>query len=263
MIMKSCKASGSNNCNHCKAGPLFIQTNPAYRMVQHLFKDHHYFLFTYSFINVCIYNSTPKLATENLPVETNKAGSVKKRTLPNMGATGIVHFVRFETTLDAEAFIKRWEDYNWSAGSDRNITLQQSEKNGVFRYIAQHWCTADGLNFMFTKTARSPRMRRAEIRATLIGGYSVWLGEAKKNVPAGETKFFVFLTSPPIDLNVYKRLTVPVKLNIYTAYYESCQYSCILEYFVRDEYVMELQDQLKQFETAETGMYKECAMQAV
>ena len=49
-----------------------------------------------------------------------------------------VQFVCFETTLDREQFIKRWEQYNHSLNSNVDVTLQQSEENGTFKYIAQH-----------------------------------------------------------------------------------------------------------------------------
>jgi len=171
-----------------------------------------------------------------------------------MKGNTIVHFVRFETRLNTEEFIKRWEDYSWSVNSDRDITLQQSEKNGEFKYIAQHRCTTGGLNFMFTKAARSPRIRRIEIRANLIGGYSILQEEQKNNIHTTESKILVFLMSASVDLNVYKRLPVHNKLNIFEAYYENCQYSYILEFFVKNKDVTELLEQLKQYDAAEVNV---------
>jgi len=180
-----------------------------------------------------------------------------------MKANNIVHFVSFETALDREQFIKRWEDYNWSVNVDRDITLLQSEKKGMFRYIAQHRCAAGGLSFMFTKAAKSPRLRRVEIKTNLLGGYSILQEEQKNNTHTNDSKIFVFVVSSMVDLNVYKRLSGQCKLNIYEAYYENCQYSYILEFFVRNKDVTELLEQLQQYDAAEIGMYKECIMQAV
>ena len=78
-----------------------------------------------------------------------------------------------------------------------------------------------------------------------------------------ESKVFAFLTSSKADLNMYKQLSAHGKLNIYEAYYENCQYAYILEYFVKNKYVAELLEQLKQYDVPEIGIYKECALQAV
>jgi hypothetical protein len=57
-------------------------------------------------------------------------------------------------------------------------------------------------------------------------------------------------------------LTLDRKLNIYEAYYENCQYACILEFFVKNSAVDELREQLKQITGAEIGTYTECVLQA-
>ena len=44
----------------------------------------------------------------------------------------LVHFVCFETALDKERFVNRWEDYSRPVNSDLDVTLQQSEKDGMF-----------------------------------------------------------------------------------------------------------------------------------
>lgn len=180
-----------------------------------------------------------------------------------MRSDKIVQFVCFETTLKSEQFIPKWEDYTSSDNSNSDVTLQQSEKNSGFKYIAQHRCTPGGFQFVFTKGKKSSRIPEVGIREKQAGGYSVLQTERKDDAHADESKIFVFLISPQTDLNVYKKLPVPAKCNIYEAYYENCQYAYILEYYVKNKLSAELLEQLKQFDAAEIGVYKKCVLQAV
>jgi hypothetical protein len=175
----------------------------------------------------------------------------------------IVHFVCFETTLDTEQFIKRWEEYSRSVNSDLDVTLQKSEKDGTFTYVAQHRCDAGELQFFFTKTARSSRIRRVEIKTNQAGGYSILQAERMNNAGADESKVFAFLIYPQANLNIYRQLHAHSKLNIYEAYYENCKYAYILEFIVKNKYAAELMEQLKRYNVAEIGIYKECILQVV
>jgi hypothetical protein len=174
----------------------------------------------------------------------------------------IVQFVCFETKIDTEKFIMEWEQYTRSVNSNEDVTLQQSEGNGVFRYIAQHRSETGEFQFIFTKARRSSRTPEVEIRAKQAGGYSVLQIEKMNEAHADESKVFVFLSDPQADLNLYRQLSSHGKLNIYEAYYENCRYAYILEFFVKNKYVSELLEQLKQYQTVEIGIYKECMLQA-
>ena len=173
----------------------------------------------------------------------------------------IAQFVCFDTTLGTEQFIKRWEQYSRSVNSDLDVTLQKSDKNGGFRYLAQHRCAPGELQFVFTKEGRSSRTPQIEIKVKQAGGYTILQAERMNDTHTDESKVFVFVGNSQSDLNVYRQLSAHSKLNIYEAYYENCQYAYILEYFVKNKYVAELMEQLKQHDAAEIGMYKECALQ--
>ena len=175
----------------------------------------------------------------------------------------VVHFVCFDTTLDTTAFMKRWEGYKRSLNSDADVTLQQSRKKNTFRYIAQHRCAPGDLQFTFIKAARSSRIAQTIITDQQAGGYSILQKERKGDAHSNESKVFVFINSPKADLDVYRNLSAHGKLNIYSAYYENCKHAYIMEYFTPDKYVPELVEQLNRFESVETGVYKECALQAV
>ena len=180
-----------------------------------------------------------------------------------MSTEKIVQFVCFETTLNSDLFIPKWEDYTRSDNSNTAVTLQKSEKNNSFKYIAQHWCSASGFQFVFTKGKKTSRIPEVGIREKQAGGYAVKQLERKDDAHADESKIFVFITNPQTDLNSFKKMPVSAKLNIYEAYYENCQFAYILEYFVKNKFSAELHEQLKQQEAAEIGVYKECVLQAV
>jgi hypothetical protein len=172
-----------------------------------------------------------------------------------------VQFVCFETVLDTEQFIIQWEHFTRSANSDTDVTLQQSEKNGVFKYIAQHRYTAGEFQFVFTKATRSSRTPEVEIKAKQAGGYSIVQFERSTDARADENKVFAFIINPQTDLSPYKKLSPLAKLNIYEAYYENCQYAYILEYYVKTKNAEQLMEQLKSQDPAEVRVYKECALQ--
>ncbi len=175
-----------------------------------------------------------------------------------MTADKKVQFVCFETTLDKEPFIKRWEQFNTSLNSNVDVTLQQSKNNGVFRYIAQHRFISGELKFVFSKEARTSRIAQAQIKTTQAGGYSILQGERLSDANANESKVFVFVTDPRVDLDVFKIISPASKLNIYEAYYENCRYAYILEYFVKTKDAEGLIQQLKLHDVSEVGIYQEC-----
>ena len=138
-----------------------------------------------------------------------------------MRANKIVQFVYFETILPFEQFITQWEQFNRSVNSDLDVTLQQSAKNGMFRYIAQHRYAAGEFQFVFTKAGRSSRTPEVEIKAKQAGGYSILQAEKMEDAAADESKVFVFVIRPQAELTAYKQLQAHSKLNIYEAYYEN------------------------------------------
>ena len=177
-----------------------------------------------------------------------------------MSKDGKVQFVCFETTLDKELFVKRWEKFNRSPNSNDHVVLQQSEKNGLFKYIAQHRFESGELQFVFSSEGRTSRIAQARISTKHAGGYSILQAQRLKSTIANERKVFVFITNPKANLDVFKKLSTPGQLNIYEAYYENCRYAYILEYFVKAKDAVLLIEQLTISDIAEAGIYKECAL---
>jgi len=184
-----------------------------------------------------------------------------KSYLSQMSNLNIVQFVCFETTLENDEFIKRWEEYHRSDNSDVDVVLQQCDEKKMYKYVAQHKGTEGELRFVFSKGANSSRIRRAAINAKQAGGYLVLQSERTNETRADESKIFVFLTSSQANLNDYRQILINIKLNIYEAYYENCCYAYILEFFVKNKYIYELREQLMKLNPCEIGIYKECMLQ--
>jgi len=171
-----------------------------------------------------------------------------------------VQFVFFETTLDKEPFIKRWEQYRRSDNSDVDVTVQQSEKDGLFSYIAQHRFETEEIQFVFAKESKSSRLAQERIKSTYAGGYLTIQSERLQDAGSNDRKVFVCLPDASSDLAAYKRLALPGSLNIYQAYYENCKFAYILEFFSGTKTVAHLRDELRLLHAAEIGIFKECKL---
>ena len=170
-----------------------------------------------------------------------------------------VQFVCFETTLDKEQFSKRWEQFRHSLNSNKDVTLHQNETEGRFNYVAQHRFTSGELEFKFSNEGRNSRIVQVPIKSILAGGYSILQANRLHNAAGNERKIIIFLSDPRADLKIYKQLFVAGNLNIYEAYYENCRYSYILEYYIKAKDSLAMLDQLKQYDIADIGIFKEYA----
>ena len=174
----------------------------------------------------------------------------------------ILQFVRFETKLDREPFIRQWELFNRSKDCDLDVNLQQYQKTDAFIYIAQHRCRTIEQPFAFTRAKKPSLTPEPEIKTKCAGGYSMLQAERINELHANEIKVFAFLTNPRADLDMYRKLSSKAKLNIYEAYFENCVYAYILEFFIPTQFAPSLQESLKQLGANETGMYTPCDLKA-
>lgn len=174
----------------------------------------------------------------------------------------IVQFVCFETTVDTDEFKVQWEQYSKLVSNDQEVTLQQEvERKNIFRYVSQHRCLANDFQFIFKKGRRSAHSPEVEMKVKEAGGYSALQVECNHETEMNESKIFVFISATDINLRVYRDLLAYQYLNIYQAYYESCAFTYILEYFVKDIQAAHLMEQLiVHNRPSEMGMYKECSV---
>jgi len=182
-----------------------------------------------------------------------------------METENIVQFVWFETAGNNFEFMSQWDEYSREMKKVQAIELQQeigSKKNA--RYLSQHSCFKDDFKFVFKKDRRSAHFPEVEMKIRQLGGYITSQIQCKHDSKEDESKIFVFINGIEANVDLFKQFSHYRFLNIYEAYFESSNYNYILEFFVENSHTEEFMEQLKmQSRHFESGMYKECVMEAV
>ena len=97
-----------------------------------------------------------------------------------------------------------------------------------------------------------------------LGGYTPEQIQCHHESGADESKIFVFVTNPETNLDECLHFSHYHYVNIYKAYFESCQYAFILEFYVANIHTEEFMEQMKaKNRHFELGLYKECMLQDV
>ena len=73
-----------------------------------------------------------------------------------------------------------------------------------------------------------------------------------------DVKVMAFISHNETDINFYSQVSLYRHLNIYQAYYESCTYGHILEFFTPETDAHELVEQLKTRAGIDVALYREC-----
>ncbi len=172
----------------------------------------------------------------------------------------IVQFVCFETNLEFDKFIVNWEHYakKFESKEVKTNLLEQVNSKSKFRYVSQHMAPQDELQFTFMKEKRSVILPESKIKVIQAGGYKPMQIQSSHHQDPEATKVLLFLAKSIYDIDQFKSLDC-LALNIYEAYFESCNYSYILEFFVNETSGEPLMQELKTLlHNPEIGMYKEC-----
>ena len=173
----------------------------------------------------------------------------------------ITQFVCFITNLDLDEFAPGWERYAKRLAnnkSDAILQQQSGETKTKFRYISQHEWPERDFDFTFMNNRRSEHFPEHNVRVVQAGGYIPLQFKKKHPGEDSDTKLIAFVSHNETELDFYHRLPFYRHLNIHQAYYESCAYGYVIEFFVPEKDTDELLLQLKQRPGIETGIYKEC-----
>lgn len=171
----------------------------------------------------------------------------------------IVQFVCFTSHLEPEAFAEVWQPYaRLLVKNPADIILQEGveENNGnKFTYVSQHSCSTSDFSFAFIKGKSRAHFPEHKARIKLAGGYMpVQLGSpAVKS--KNDVKVMAFIAPGENDLDFYRGLPCHY-LNIYEAYFESCAFSYVLEFFLHRQDAPALLAQLQLRPGAEAALYK-------
>lgn len=173
----------------------------------------------------------------------------------------IFQFVCFVTNLDFEEFVIKWELYAKRFMHKRVETTLQEQSQGKqkFKYISQHQWSQEDFQFSFMEGRKSSEhFPEHNVKVMQAGGYTALQIECPHNEPNGNIKVMAFISPNEHDIDFYKRSPSYRHLNIYEAYYESCTYSYIMEFFAEETELADLLLQLRTRTGIEVGIYKEC-----
>ncbi len=177
----------------------------------------------------------------------------------------IVQFVCYETSMNTEEFVVQWERFTkrfLSKGIEVSLQEQAVVKN-KFRFVSRNVWPQDSFQFVFMEGRLSHNFPEGHVKVVEAGGYTPLQIECAR-AKSDTIKVLVFAKNPQTDIDAYKNITGYRHLNIYEAYYESCKYVYIFEYFVKESALIGFKEQLDaQTSLTEIGVYKEYGMVAV
>ena len=129
---------------------------------------------------------------------------------------------------------------------------------GKTRYLSQHTSPEHDFRFNFMKERRSEHFAEHNVRVIQLGGYLPLQFKKRNHLNDDDAKLVAFASHDETDIGFYQQLPLYHHLNIYQAYYESCTYGHIMEFFVPVTDAGELEHLIKKRPGIETGISKEC-----
>jgi hypothetical protein len=177
----------------------------------------------------------------------------------------VIQFVCFATKIEPDQFISEWDSFSKKLKYKKQepvlLELASDGKN-KYRYISQHECPGADFHFSFMTESRSEHFKEHRVQVVQAGGYMLLLPGKKYREEDDDVKLVTFLSHKETDINFYRELPLYRHLNIYQAYYESCTYGHILEFYIAEANAEELLRQLQQRPGVEAAIYKESAVTA-
>jgi hypothetical protein len=171
----------------------------------------------------------------------------------------IVQFVCFITQLEFDDFVTKWDHYAKKFMTDPGATiLQEAGSKSRYKYVSQHEYREDNIRFAFMKGRSSDHFAEQKVKVLQAGGYAPLQTGNTYNDENTDVKILAFVSHSDNDIEFYRQLATRRSLNIYEAYYESCTYGHIMEYFIPESNAGELLQQLKTRPGIEVAVYKEC-----
>jgi hypothetical protein len=176
-------------------------------------------------------------------------------------STNIIHFIGFATPLETEKFIPAWEQYSKKEMFRKKapqLFQQQPGSRHKFNYVSLHTWPDTEANFSFTKSDKAGYFRELPVQLVHIGGY-LPLEPTNANLHQdAEYRLLVMAGHNEYDPEFYKSLPFSFRLNSYQAYYESCSYGYIFEYFAGEQEIEEIMNALKSRAGTERILCRDC-----
>ena len=173
----------------------------------------------------------------------------------------IFQFVCFITNLEPDVFAPKWEHYAkrlMNKKAEPVLQQQVPETKSRFRYISKHEWPDQDFQFSFMDERRSEHFPEHNAKVVQTGGYISLQSDRGHPEENGDVKLIAFISHSETDVEFYRKLSSYHHLNIYQAFYESCSFGYVMEFFVSEKNTDDLMHQLKQRPGVETGIYREC-----
>ena len=178
-----------------------------------------------------------------------------------MKKDAIVQFVCFTTDLPFTEFVTLWDFYATQfTNSHSHLKLQeQFDSKSKFKYISQHERQEKEFEFAFMKGRNAGHFPEHKAKVIKVGGYMAQQIEYANHTGKGLVKIIAFISHGENDISFYNKLPYRY-LNIYQAWFESCLYAYVMEFFVVEDRAAGLLGQLKARDRADAGFYKESCL---
>lgn len=179
----------------------------------------------------------------------------------SMTNNSIVHFVGFVTRLEADKFIPAWEHFAKKEMFRKKAPLLLQQGNGgknKFNFLSQHIWPETEAHFSFKKTDKSGYFYEMPVQVIHIGGY-LPLEITKNNLHKdSDCRLLVFTGPNENDPAFFEELPFHFRLNAYQAYYESCSYGYIFEYFAAEKDIEAISNSIKLRPGTERILFNDC-----
>lgn len=175
-------------------------------------------------------------------------------------STTIIHFIGFATRLEAEQFIPAWDQYAKKEMFRKKAPLllqQEHAGRNKFNYLSLHSWPETETHFSFTKSDKGGYFHEMAVQVVHIGGYLPLQSTNNSLHKELDNRLLVLAGHNENDPGFYSSLPFSFRLNSYQAYYESCVYGYIFEYFAPEAELEEIMNALKQRAGTERILYKD------
>jgi len=173
----------------------------------------------------------------------------------------ILQFVGFVTSVDADTFAPEWEKYARKLMNKKADTVLEKKAGNTksrFRYISRHEWQNPDVRFAFMNERKSEHFPDMSVQVVQVGGYIELEGHKASSANNTLTKLVAFISHDENDIDFYRQLPFHKYLNLYQAFYESCVYGYVIEFFVPETDTEEMLLALKQRNGVDAAIYKEC-----
>jgi hypothetical protein len=175
-----------------------------------------------------------------------------------MTDTSVVQFVGFTSNLQVPVFVEQWEAFaaRYTNAAASTTLQQQVQTKGKYRFISKHQWPAADFQFSFMGRRKSDYFPDRTVKVVQIGGYLKTNGKATSG--SNSVTILAFLKHQEYDLEYYRQNGLCNLFNEYTAFYESCLYGNVFEFFTSEKQLPALLSYLKMKPDTEIAVYQKC-----